>query len=530
MIDSRCASGCAVAVLFVVTAAQAQTEPNNAASDAGAAPAVLPSAAPPAQLAQTSAPSPASVPSPAPAPSGEPAAPAPSPAPPWVGSPPSPGLLPELAIGQFRTRVYGFGEVDFIHDSTQAFGDLGAQLSTAIPKNYDYAGSRGKFVATARNSRLGVLVAAPDFAGIRTRFTFEGDFMGNQPSDAAESAAITSGLFRLRVAALQLDNDYVNVLVGQAWGLFALQPFFSPASDYLLPIPGQIQKRDVQLQLTHTFHTDAIDVELGASVNRPPQSAAEVPEGQAVARFSLNGWRGIHTPGTDGQRIVGASRDALSIAFSASGRRFRVSDFEPTPAANSPNPRYSNEAGGYGLALDALIPIIPAPSAANRANALTLTAEATTGTGYADLLGGLVSNGGGVNAPASNYPMVPGSPDPYVPNIDPGLVTYDNAGNLHTIDWTTFVVGAQYYLPFASGRFFLSANYAEARSDNVSRWGDPGQIPFIFTKTQYADGNLFWDVSLAVRVVLSYQYYIQTFADGETAHNERTEMSWFLWF
>ena len=159
-----------------------------------------------------------------------------------------------------------------------------------------------------------------------------------------------------------------------------------------------------------------------------------------------------------------------------------------------------------------------------------MTGELTTGTGYADLLGGLVSNIGGPDAPVSSYPMVPGSPNPYVPNIDPGLVTYDNGGNLHTIDWTTFVVGAQYYLPFLAGRFFVSANYAEARSDNVANWADPGQIPFIFTKTQYYDGNVFWDASQSVRVVLSYQYYQQTFADNETASNVRTELSWYFWF
>jgi len=472
-----------------------------------------------------------------------PAPPPPPPAPPaahaeaqaapalaWVGSSPAPGLVPAVTIGQWRTRIYGFGEVDFIHDSTQAFADLGGQLSTAIPKNYDYGGSRGKVSATARNTRLGVLVNAPDFAAVHSTFTLEGDFMGSQPSQASESTLINSPLFRIRVAALQLEDDYVNILVGQAWDLFGFQPFFSPASDYLLPIPGEVQKRDIQIKLSHTFHTQPLDVELGVSVNRPPQGAAEIPEGQAGIRFSLNGWKGVHTPGTDGQRVVGSSLDPLSIAVSASGRRFRVSDFEPTPAGTSPDPRSSSSANGYALAVDAHVPVVPARSAGDRANALTLTGEVTTGTGYADLLGGLVSNGGGPNAPASNYPMIPGSPDPYVPNIDPGLVTYDNAGNLHTIDWTTFLVGAQYYLPFASGRVFVSANYAEARSDNVASWGDPGQIPFIFTKTQYVDGNLFWDVAQPLRVVLSYQHYVQTFADGESAHNDRAEMSWFVWF
>ena len=490
MIDSTWRVAVVLGAVLFPTTGRAQTEPAGASSTAPASPGAPAPTGPPPSSAVSSAPpmgtSPPTVPAIPPAPPPE----SPSPASPWVGAPPSGGLLPSLAIGQWRTRVYGFGEVDLIHDSTQAFADLGGQLSTAIPKNYNYAGSRGQFVASARNSRLGVLVSPPDLLGIRSTFTLEGDFMGNQPSTSSQAVTIANGLFRLRVAALQLENDYVNVLVGQAWDLFGFQPFFSPASDYLLPIPGEIQKRDVQLRLSHTFHTSALDVELAISANRPPQSAAEIPEGQAGVRFSFNGWKGVHTPGTDGQRVVGASLDGLTVAFSASGRRFRVSDFEPTPAGTSPDPKSSNDASGYALAANAMIPIIPAKSPLNRANALTLTGEVTTGTGDADLLGGLVSNGGGPNAAASNYPMIPGSPDPYAPNIDPGLATYDNMGNLHLIDWTTFIVGAQYYLPFAAGRFFVSANYAEAHSDNVAQWADPGQIPFIFTKTQYYDGNL----------------------------------------
>lgn len=509
MIDSRrAAAACALVIGLATTTALAQPE-----------------ATPPSPPA----PAPAQTPA---APSVDTAPPAPPPAapPPWVGAPPSEGLVPAIAIGQWRTRIYGFGEVDFIHDSTQAFPDLGGQLSTAIPKNYDYAGSRGQFYATARNTRLGVLVNPPDVAGVHSTFTLEGDFMGNQPSDSTESTTVANGLFRMRVASLLLESDIVDVLVGQAWDLFGFQPFFAPASDFLLPIPGEIQKRDIQLRLSHTFHTPALDVEIGVSGNRPPQSAAEVPEGQAGLRFSFNGWKGVHTPGTDGQRVVGASLDGLTIAFSGSARQFRVSDFEPTPAGTSPDPHSSNAATGYALAADALIPILPPESLTNRANALTLTGEVTSGTGYADLLGGLVSNGGGPNAPVSGYPMIPGSPDPYVPNIDPGLVTYDNAGNLHTIDWLTFTVGAQYYLPFARGRFFVSANYAEAHSDNVAQWADPGQVPYIFTKTQYYDGNLFWDASQAIRVVLSGQFYKQTFADSESASDVRTELSFFLWF
>jgi hypothetical protein len=432
--------------------------------------------------------------------------------------------------GQWQTKIYGFVELDIVHDSTQAFSDLGGWPSMAIPKSYNYAGSRDSMTATARNSRFGVLVNPPEFGSIRPTLTLEGDFMGYQPPGLAESTLLTSPLFRLRVASMQLDNDYVNVMAGLGWELFGLQPFFAPATDFLMPIPGGVLKRDLQVQLTHTFKTKPLDIQLGVSGNRPPQAASGTPDMQAALRIFINGWKGIHTPGVEGQRIVGTSLDSLAIAVSGAGRRFRVSDFEPTPAGTSPDPRFSTSAPGYAIAANAFIPVIPAASVTDRSNALTLTGEFTTGTGYADLLGGLVSNGGGVASPAANYPMIPGSPDPYVPNIQPGLVTYDNLGNLHTIDWRTFVIGGQYYLPIASGKVFVSGNYAEARSGNVANWADPGQLPSIFTRTRYYDANVFWDIAASVRAVISYQYYKQTFADGETGHNVRTELSGYFWF
>ena len=441
---------------------------------------------------------------------------------------PNPPL--SIVVGQWRSKIYGFVEIDVVHDSTQAFPDLGGWLSTAIPKSYNYAGSRDSATATARNSRFGIVINPPDVASITPTLTLEADFMGAQPAGVSETSFITNPAFRLRVAAMQLESNVVDVLIGQGWELFGLQPFFAPATSFLLPVPGEAWKRDLQIQIRHTFETRPIDLQFGISANRPPQSASGMPDMQGAMRLFVNGWKGIHTPGTDGQRVVGTSLDSLAIGVSGSARRFRVSAFEPTAQGTTPDPRSSNAATGYAIAIDAHLPIVPASSVVNRSNALTLTGEMTTGTGYADLLGGLVSNGGGVAAPASSYPMIPGSPDLYVPNIQPGLVTYDNLGNLHTIDWTTFVVGVQYYLPVASGKVFVSANYAETRSANVASWADPGQLPFIFTKTRYYDANLFWDISPSIRTVLSYQYYRQTFADGETAHNVRTEMSAYFWF
>jgi hypothetical protein len=435
---------------------------------------------------------------------------------------------PSPVVARWDTRFYGFGEIDVVHDSTQAYADLGGWTSTAIPRDYTYAGTRGRTQFTARNSRFGFLLASPSWSGMTATGTLEADFMGNQPSDASEPAFVTYGALRMRIASVELDTGVVDLLVGQTWTLFA-SPFFWPASTMLLPVPGETFKRDVQVRVSRKLTTRPIDVALAVSANRPPQRDAEVPDVQAGLRISINDWKGVHTPGLDGQRIVGSSLDSLTLGVAAAGRRFRVSNFEGTPTGTAPDPRFSNAANGYGIVADAMVPIIPASSADDRANALTLNGQFTKGTGYADLLGGLAASAGGPTTPAAAYPAVPGSPDRYVPNIQQGLVTYDGAGNLHTIDWTTFVLGAQYYLP-PSGRFLVSGNYAEARSSNVAKWADVGQLPYIFTRTRYFDVNLFWDVNSLLRVATSYQSLKQTFASGDSARNTRAELSFYFWF
>ena len=436
---------------------------------------------------------------------------------------------PNQVVSKWTTKVYGFIEFDAVHDSTQAYNDLGGWTTTAIPQSYNYAGSHDRTQFSARNSRFGFLVGTPEYGGIRATGTLEADFMGNQANDATESSLITNGALRLRVASILVQSDYVDVLLGQGWSLFGFQPFFLPASPFLLPVPGEVFKRDAQLRLSHTFKSKAVDFELGVSANRPPQRDSGVPDLQGGMRLTLNDWKGVHTPGTDGQRLVGSGLDGLTIAVSGTGRRFRATNFQATAAGTYADPRSSNSANGYGLAVDAMIPVIPAATVEDKGNALTLNGQFSTGTGYADLLGGLVSNMGGPATSATPYPAVPNSPDRYQPNVQPGLVTYDNAGGLHTINWQTFLVGVQYYLP-PSGRVFVSANYAQAHSNNVAQWADPGQVASIYDKTQYVDGNLFWDVTPALRLAASYQYLKQSFANGSTAHNTRTELTGYLWF
>ena len=87
------------------------------------------------------------------------------------------------------------------------------------------------------------------------------------------------------------------------------------------------------------------------------------------------------------------------------------------------------------------------------------------------------------DTPVNNMGMaVPPSPGtaplvglPYTPNVDPGLVAFDLNNFLHTINWETFVIGVQYYLP-PTGRLFISGNYSGGYSNNIASLFHPNAV------------------------------------------------------
>src|SRR5207302_1662752 len=83
----------------------------------------------------------------------------------------------------------------------------------------------------------------------------------------------------------------------------------------------------------------------------------------------------------------------------------------------------------------------------------------------------------------------------YKPGLDNGLVGFDKSGAPHTVDWQSFLVGAQLYLP-PGGRLFVTGNYSQMDSQNSAYLGDPAKV---FVTSRWADANLFWDATPAVR-------------------------------
>jgi hypothetical protein len=196
-------------------------------------------------------------------------------------------------------------------------------------------------------------------------------------------------------------------------------------------------------------------------------------------------------------------------------RQFKANAFTPPPVQNS------NSAMGWGLSVDLLIPVIPAASAEDRGNRLTLVGSFVSGTGIADL----ITAGGGAKFPTLPNPAQANPPPLYDADIDNGLISFDSSGVLHTIDWWAFRGGLQYYLP-PSGRLLFSANYTQAHSGNLGKLFPRGGAEIellvnIANTSRYADVNLFWDATPAVRIGLSGQYTQVEYLDGAKPHNIR---------
>lgn len=418
-----------------------------------------------------------------------------------------------LSVGDDSERwsatLYGFVEADYIFDTTRSYDD--AIGPTLVARSDTYAGTVGRSQFSVRNSRLGLLFTAPVVGGIKGSAVLEADFFGNQSHVTSEHLFFDSPAFRLRHAYLQLLSAYLDVVAGQTYTLFGWQNYYFPCSLEFLGLPNQVFSRSAQLRLSHRFELAGdFSLDLAAAAVRPAQRDSAVPDAQAGVRFSYNRWRGISTPGN-----IGTLALPLSVGVSGTLRQFKVNAFAPPPTQRS------NSATGWGVALDALVPIIPAAHADDRANRLTFTGSFATGTGIADL----ITAGGGAAFPTLPNPAQANPPPLYTPNIDDGLVSFDARGVVHSIDWWALRFGLQYYLP-PSGRMIVSVNYTQAYSGNMHELFPRGGAEIellarVADRSHYADVNFMWDATPSIRLGLSGQYTQVIYLDRDAPHNLR---------
>lgn len=422
----------------------------------------------------------------------------------------APAPTPQPVLAKWKATLYGFVEFNIMHDSTQSFPEsVGATL---IQRKGSYAYEHGRTQFTARNSRFGVRVNAPDYGELKTTALLELDFFGQQPPGITSASAVSNGTFRMRQANIKVETPYVDLVLGQAYHVFGTQPFFSPMSVSFFPVLNQIFGRQPQFRVSKVVKGEAVTGEIAVAVVKPPQINSGLPDFEGGLRIGFNGWKGVHTLAALGPLV-----DPLTIAVSGVVRKLKVVEFAAVPSDY-------NSKTGYGFSAGAMIPVVPAQSLDDAANALTLTGTFFTGTGIADQLG--VSN----NVPypplqANAMGVVPA----FTPDIDPGIVTYDANGNLQTINWTGFMVGAQYYLP-PSGDLQIAVNYTQGEANQLTAEKGWGGFTTFFRKSRYIDANLFIDIAPPFRVGLAYQNSSQTYADNQKVMNHRFEAAFYCSF
>ena len=414
-----------------------------------------------------------------------------------------------VVMGKWATTMYGFVESDNIWDSTRSFNDLAGNGQVARPKTN--AGDYGRFTDSVRNSRIGFRLKAPEYNGIRVSGMLEMDFLGNQPPTATEGALFTNPTFRVRHFNLKAETPVVDILVGQYWQLFGWQSDFMPNTVEIQGVPGELYSRTPQLRISKTLKTQPVTFDVAVAAVRPVQRDSATPDGEAGMRLSINEWTGLQTVGATGTRIAPAS-----VAVTSYLRRVMVDQLAAKPT-------YTNDKTAAGIAVDGYVPVIPA-SKDKKANSLSLSGEFATGYGGADFYTGLT---GGVGFPTLPNPTNATPAPTYTPNIDPGIAAYSADGTIHLIQWTSYLVGLQYYLPGTDGKVWISGNVSRMKTSNALQFAAPDRARSLLT---WFDVNLFVDPTPALRIGLEYANFNDRYADGIHAINHRGQIAGFFIF
>lgn len=428
----------------------------------------------------------------------------------------------KVTLGQgnnaWSFTLFGIVQADYIADTTRSYDEpIGPAL---VARSDVYEGTVGRTMFSMRNSRMGFVLDAPAFGGVTPSAVLQGDWAGNQPGNPypvsngtvngttlAESPFHNSPTFRIRYAYMTLRNRVADIVAGETVDVFGWQSYYSLCS--LSFVPNQVSSRNTQFRLSHSFLKGApVNLDVAAEAGRPVQRDSQIPDVSGAIRLSVDGWKGITTPGN-------AVTIAAPLSFSVSGitRQYKANAFTQPPAQSS------KSTVGWGVSFDAFLPIIPATNADDRSNRLTLIGSYVIGTGIADL----IVAGGGAKFPTLPNPAQASPPPMYQPDVDNGLVSFDTLGVLHTIDWWAAKGGLQYYMP---AHFILSLNATYAQSKNMAKLFPKGGAEIellgsVADKTMYGEATLLWDATPSVRFGLSGQYTRVHYLDGNEPHNIR---------
>lgn len=427
-----------------------------------------------------------------------------------------------LVVAKLKATLYGYIEGNYKYDSTQTCVEFCGSTQVARPGTY--RGNHGRTIFSARDSRIGLRLAAPEEHGVRVSGVIETDFFG--PTTTTEQSTYSNPVLRIRTSFLKIETPVLDVSIGQQWTLFGWQPYFVSASVQYPGLPGATFERTAQLRLSKTLRSDAVTADIAVAANRPPQQDSAVPEGVAGLRLQFNHWTGQHTA-----YMAYTAIQPATLAISGDLRRLRIPELAVTPHTGIVKT-------GGGVAVDAYLPIIPATQA-SKENALSLNGELAITRGMSDAYTTLGAAGTANAAIPATTPE--GAPTPYTPNFDPGLAVIDAAGHVELLKWLAYFISLEFYPGGLGGRVGMVANYGHMESSNATSLG--AASPAAGNPTAQAAAaarirdhedmyelGLFVDPTRATRLAVSGSLYDDTYGDGVSAKNYSAIVSGWLFF
>src|SRR4029077_18003592 len=107
-----------------------------------------------------------------------------APAPPPQVVSPTQVVSPNMSVGGFQATIYGFAKLDTIVDDTQSLNEVPGNMRIYRPfpglgcSPQGCGTTHGRTMLTARDSRFGFKVAAPEWEGMRASAQIKADFGG----------------------------------------------------------------------------------------------------------------------------------------------------------------------------------------------------------------------------------------------------------------------------------------------------------------------------------------------------------------
>ncbi len=460
---------------------------------------------------------------------------------------PPPGYT--TMMGKWVTTMYGFVQVDTVYDTTNSYNNWPFNAAPANAQVASGSGAGGSALGTGlgstidsprfgmdvNNSRIGFALSSPVYNGYKLRALLEMDFLAN-PGEGLNTTGlgyITNPIFRIRHFFLDVTTpSWGNVLVGQYWSLFGMQPYNIQNNLQIAPGPGTAYGRFPQIRWYKNFHFDqGLMLEPAAAVMTPPTTTGGMPSFTEALKLSDSNMMSEMMIGDTGKGQFPASISISGIEQNYSGYVTSTSTGTSANYHNTANTGFNSwTAAG---AVDLLLPIIPIKDG-KPGNNLTLQAEYTWGQGdawqFPNLsfgMGGATVNTVGAgyagNGVIMNNQFLPLDiqtynadlqyyfPDDARTSIVVGFAV-DNASNLQQIAGALggFGVGVP-----ASGAASTNALYTYLQPD---------------THLTFAYVDLWHDFTPQVRAGLEFGQYDAVYTSGVNALDNRVMMSWFYLF